>query len=79
MVGTVRSKDRAAKLDAMSAERGVEVGLVELDVADDASVRRGFEEILDRTGQVDVLVNNAGVGGQRRRGGDASLPSTSTS
>ena len=37
--------------------------LVELDVADDASVRSGFDEILERAGHVDVLVNNAGVGG----------------
>ena len=61
--GTVRSKDRAGKLGVMAAERGVEVGLVELDVADDASVRRGFDEILGRSGHIDVLVNNAGVGG----------------
>lgn len=61
--GTVRSRDRAAKLAAMAAERGVEVRLVELDVADDASVRRGFDEILERSGRVDVLVNNAGIGG----------------
>jgi NAD(P)-dependent dehydrogenase (short-subunit alcohol dehydrogenase family) len=61
--GTVRSKDRATKLAAMSGERGVEVKLVELDVADDASVRRGFDEILERAGHIDVLVNNAGVGG----------------
>jgi NAD(P)-dependent dehydrogenase (short-subunit alcohol dehydrogenase family) len=61
--GTVRSRDRATKLVAMSAERDVEVRLVELDVADDTSVRRGFHEILDRAGHVDVLVNNAGVGG----------------
>jgi NAD(P)-dependent dehydrogenase (short-subunit alcohol dehydrogenase family) len=60
--GTVRSKDRATKLAAMSAERGVAVKLVELDIADDASVRRGFDEILERAGFVDVLVNNAGVG-----------------
>jgi NAD(P)-dependent dehydrogenase (short-subunit alcohol dehydrogenase family) len=59
--GTVRSKDRATKLVAMSAERGVEVRLVELDVADDASVRNGFDEILERAGRVEVLVNNAGV------------------
>jgi NAD(P)-dependent dehydrogenase (short-subunit alcohol dehydrogenase family) len=63
VVGTVRDRDRAAKLDAMASDRGVEVDLVELDVADDESVRRGFEEILDRTERVDVLVNNAGVGG----------------
>jgi NAD(P)-dependent dehydrogenase (short-subunit alcohol dehydrogenase family) len=62
--GTVRSRDKAAKLGAMAAEAGVEVRLVELDVADDASVRDGFARILDATGGVvDVLVNNAGVGG----------------
>ena len=62
--GTVRSLDKAAKLHAMAEAAGVEVQLVELDVADDQSVRDGFAQILDRTGGVvDVLVNNAGVGG----------------
>ena len=62
--GTVRDRSRATKLEAMSAERSVAVELVELDVADDASVRQGFDRILERTGGVvDVLVNNAGVGG----------------
>ena len=62
--GTVRDRTRATKLAAMSAERDVEVKLVELDVADDGSVRRGFDEILGHTeGRVDVLVNNAGVAG----------------
>src|SRR5690242_7995200 len=36
--GTVRSVDKATKLNAMAAEAGVEVKLVELDVADDDSV-----------------------------------------
>jgi NAD(P)-dependent dehydrogenase (short-subunit alcohol dehydrogenase family) len=62
VVGSVRDRGRATKLATMSAERGVDVDLVELDVADDESVRRGFAEILERTGGVDVLVNNAGVG-----------------
>ena len=62
--GTVRSLDKAGKLQAMAAERGAEVNLVELDVADDASVAAGFAQILEQTGGVvDVLVNNAGVGG----------------
>ena len=62
--GTVRSLDKAAKLHAMSEAAGVEVQLVELDVADDQSVRDGFARILEQTdGVVDVLVNNAGVGG----------------
>ncbi|HEY3139573.1 MAG TPA: SDR family oxidoreductase [Acidimicrobiales bacterium] len=61
--GTVRSVDKAAKLNAMAAQAGVEVNLVELDVADDASVRSGLGQVLDAAGRVDVLVNNAGVGG----------------
>jgi NAD(P)-dependent dehydrogenase (short-subunit alcohol dehydrogenase family) len=61
--GTVRSVSKAAKLEAMAAERGVSVQLVELDIADDDSVRNGFARILAEAGQVDVLVNNAGVGG----------------
>ena len=62
--GTVRSRDKAGKLLAMAAAAGVEVNLVELDVASDDSVRAGFAEIMAATGGVvDVLVNNAGVGG----------------
>lgn len=61
--GTVRSVDKAGKLRSMAADLGVEVQLVELDVADDASVAAGFAQILDEAGRVDVLVNNAGVGG----------------
>jgi NAD(P)-dependent dehydrogenase (short-subunit alcohol dehydrogenase family) len=62
--GTVRRRESAKKLEAMAADAQVEVRLVELDVADDESVRAGFARILDATGGVvDVLVNNAGVGG----------------
>ena len=61
--GTVRDKAKATKLLAMAEERGVEVLLVELEVTDDESVRRGMAEVLDAAGHVDVLVNNAGVGG----------------
>lgn len=62
--GTVRSRTKATKLEAMAEDAGVEIHLIELDIADDDSVRDGFAEILDATdGVVDVLVNNAGVGG----------------
>lgn len=61
--GTVRAVERAGKLQSMAADAGVEVNLVELDVADDASVADGFARILGESGQVDALVNNAGVGG----------------
>lgn len=62
--GTVRSVSKAGKLQAAAEQMGVTVNLVELDVADDSSVQEGFAEILAATdGVVDVLVNNAGVGG----------------
>src|SRR5262245_1972324 len=60
---TVRSRDKAAKLLALSADAGVTIELVELDVADDESVHAGLAPVLDETGGVDVLVNNAGIGG----------------
>ncbi|HZI45943.1 MAG TPA: SDR family oxidoreductase, partial [Ilumatobacter sp.] len=61
--GTIRSRSKADKLNTAAAAAGVIVELVELDIADDESVRAGFAEILDRSGRVDHLVNNAGVGG----------------
>ena len=61
--GTVRGVERAGKLQSMAADAGVEVNLVELDVAEDESVRAGFADIFEQTGgRVDVLVNNAGIG-----------------
>jgi NAD(P)-dependent dehydrogenase (short-subunit alcohol dehydrogenase family) len=62
VIGTVRSLAKADKLNAMAADAGVQIDLVELDVADDASVSRGFASILARVDHVDLLVNNAGVG-----------------
>jgi NAD(P)-dependent dehydrogenase (short-subunit alcohol dehydrogenase family) len=61
--GTVRAEAKASKLLAMAGDAGVEVRLVELDVADDDSVRAGLGRVLDEAGRVDHLVNNAGVGG----------------
>ena len=51
--GTVRSISKTLPLP------GVE--LVEMDVRDDASVQRGIKSIIDQTGRIDVLVNNAGM------------------
>ena len=61
--GTARDLGRASKAVQMADEAGVELRWSELDIADDDSVRKGFATILDAEGRVDVLVNNAGVGG----------------
>jgi NAD(P)-dependent dehydrogenase (short-subunit alcohol dehydrogenase family) len=51
--GTVRNIGKASPLP------GVE--LVEMDVCDAASVQGGIQYIIDRTGRIDTLVNNAGT------------------
>jgi len=63
VIGTVRGLSKITKADAMAVEAGVSIEWVELDVADDESVTRGFDEIFRIAAHVDVLVNNAGVGG----------------
>lgn len=61
--GTVREASKATKLLAGAQDAGTTVEIAELDVADDESVKKGFADILARAGGVDLLVNNAGVGG----------------
>ena len=47
---------------AIEAEK-LPVHPLALDVNDDRSVTRGVAEVLERAGHIDVLVNNAGIGG----------------
>ena len=61
--GTARGLEKAKKADSMAADAGVKLEWVEMDVADDASTSAGLAEVFERAGRIDVLVNNAGVGG----------------
>lgn len=62
VVATARSAAKVDKLMSRAAEMHASIELVELDVTDDESVKRGFASILGST-PIDVLVNNAGIGG----------------
>ncbi len=59
----VRNPDTATELyRAIDAEK-LPVQPVILDVDDSASVGRAVGEVIGRSGRIDVLVNNAGIGG----------------
>jgi NAD(P)-dependent dehydrogenase (short-subunit alcohol dehydrogenase family) len=56
-----RSAERRAELDRIAAQKRLPIETLELDVTNDASVQRAVHAVLQKTGQVDVLINNAGV------------------
>lgn len=49
------------RLDAVAAQLGAGAVPVACDVGDPSSVRRAFEEIRERFGKLDVLINNAAI------------------
>ncbi len=59
---TMRSLERGEKLREMAQELNLAIKAVELDVSDTDSVNQGINEILNQTDQIDILINNAGVG-----------------
>ncbi len=58
---TMRNPARAPKLGEVVAAEGLPVQILPLDVDSDTSVADALAEIQRQNGQIDVLVNNAGV------------------
>lgn len=61
--GSMRSLEKGEKLAAMCADAGVEVHPVVCDVTNTDSVNAVVAEVTKAAGQIDVLINNAGIGG----------------
>lgn len=59
----MRNPDGGGVLRKMIAAENLPVSIVTLDVDDDRSVTDAIEGMLKEKGQIDVLVNNAGIGG----------------
>ncbi|MEU4701185.1 SDR family NAD(P)-dependent oxidoreductase [Nonomuraea dietziae] len=59
------ARDRGRGIEAADtlAGEGIEVEFVELDVTSDESVAAAVKAVAERVDRLDVLVNNAGVGG----------------
>jgi|TARA_B110000503_G_scaffold38738_2_gene63628 NAD(P)-dependent dehydrogenase (short-subunit alcohol dehydrogenase family) len=61
----VRSPDTAVALKEKITAENLPVTVIRLDLVDPASVKSAVAEIMQRSGRIDALVNNAGIGGGR--------------
>jgi NAD(P)-dependent dehydrogenase (short-subunit alcohol dehydrogenase family) len=57
-----RSMAKRQEIDRLAAEKKLALESLELDVCDDASAQRAVEDVLEKAGAIDVLINNAGIG-----------------
>jgi len=63
VVAGMRNLERGEELRQVVSREQLSVTIVQLDVDNDGSVATAFEQILAEHGHIDVLVNNAGIGG----------------
>jgi len=62
-IGSRNIRNGLDAVDKLKAEGLTNVEMIQLDVTDDASVRKAREEIGKKTDILDVLINNAGING----------------
>ena len=63
--GAVRSPETATELKDLIAAEDLPVSVIKLDLVDPDSIVTAVAEIMARSGRIDALVNNAGIGGGR--------------
>jgi NAD(P)-dependent dehydrogenase (short-subunit alcohol dehydrogenase family) len=51
----------ASSLAGWARQASADVRILDMDVTDDGSVQRAVEQIVESTGRIDVVINNAGV------------------
>ena len=61
----VRSPETATELKELIAAESLPVSVIRLDLVDPDSIVTAVAEIMVRSGRIDALVNNAGIGGGR--------------
>ena len=63
VIATMRNLESAGELQKIVAAEKLPVSLAALNVDDDASVDSALGKVFAEHGRLDVLVNNAGIGG----------------
>jgi NAD(P)-dependent dehydrogenase (short-subunit alcohol dehydrogenase family) len=56
-----RNATHRQAIEALAAREGLRLEVLDLDVADDASVSSAVGQALERAGHLDVVINNAGI------------------
>ena len=64
VIATMRNLDGAGELQKIVSAEKLAVTVAALNVDDDASVNSAVGKALSENGSIDVLVNNAGIGGR---------------
>jgi NAD(P)-dependent dehydrogenase (short-subunit alcohol dehydrogenase family) len=59
---TMRNPQRAPELGQLAQRENLPITILTMDVDSDESVSAAVAEVLTQTEQIDVLVNNAGIG-----------------
>ncbi|MFK7807328.1 MAG: SDR family oxidoreductase [Saprospiraceae bacterium] len=59
---TMRNLKKADALKAKIAEENLDIEIIQLDVTDNASIKKAVEAIIVKNGKIDMLINNAGAG-----------------
>src|SRR2546422_8220694 len=56
-----RSAEKRAQFEALANEKKLPLETLEMDVCDDGSVQQAVNLVYQKTGTIDVLINNAGL------------------
>jgi NAD(P)-dependent dehydrogenase (short-subunit alcohol dehydrogenase family) len=59
---TMRNPKQNTELQDLSDKKGLPIIILPLDVTKDSSVKNAIDQVLEYTGKIDVLINNAGTG-----------------
>ena len=58
-----RNRENADKLRELAEREHLPLRVIEMDVADDSSVQKGVDQVIQQAGAIDVVINNAGIVG----------------
>lgn len=58
---TMRNPEKAEDFKKIITNENLDISISKMDVTNDESVKKGFENIYNENGIIDVLVNNAGI------------------